>query len=457
MDENLVTRSVPSPYNLRSMLDDLVRSDLLGPAGGPDEIVDEPTVRGRYIVGVLAPTRPANSDTEKSDSLFDEDENIGEDQSDLALGGGDDDDEEGRADSAPPKAVSMMPAAIGLTFSVDGAATAIQVTARWGRYVRTAHPDPERVTKAGKPIRVWQRIPAGDRTETFALREGPIGPWSPDPSCPDVRVSGRVRRRGDEWSITLHLINGQREPQRPKRQSDEYDGKDSAWLFQPELIVTAPDGTPIFSRRPQLNHKADDEERAMAMLYRRDVEFGVGHGVAVHTDLAPGEWERAVSLRTEVMPTHEVAQMTPPTAADVPLLGEVLLDMRDLAQLEDGEFAAALNPLTAAYADWIAAQAQRLTTPTPDLTLYATAAMTNLNKARANLERIQAGIDLLAVDPQAAAAFRFANQAMWQQRIHTLYADRRRRDEKVTLDAVDQPENRRWRPFQLAFILLNLP
>ena len=47
--------SIPSPLELRAKLEELVRADLLGPAGGPEEIVDERNVRDRYIVGRLAP------------------------------------------------------------------------------------------------------------------------------------------------------------------------------------------------------------------------------------------------------------------------------------------------------------------------------------------------------------------------------------------------------------------
>ncbi|NJM00330.1 MAG: hypothetical protein HC924_16740 [Synechococcaceae cyanobacterium SM2_3_2] len=49
------------------------------------------------------------------------------------------------------------------------------------------------------------------------------------------------------------------------------------------------------------------------------------------------------------------------------------------------------------------------------------------------------------------------NQAMWQQRIHTAYAEHRRRGEDLTLETIDVPTGRSWYPFQLAFILLNLP
>src|SRR5438132_13496445 len=49
------------------------------------------------------------------------------------------------------------------------------------------------------------------------------------------------------------------------------------------------------------------------------------------------------------------------------------------------------------------------------------------------------------------------NKAMWQQRIHTLHAEVRRRGQSRPLGEKDRQENRSWRPFQLAFILLNLP
>ena len=80
-----------------------------------------------------------------------------------------------------------------------------------------------------------------------------------------------------------------------------------------------------------------------------------------------------------------------------------------------------------------------------------------LARCRQTLTRIEAGLTLLQQDAQAADAFRFANLAMWQQRIHTLYAQKRRRDTTVDFATFDVPGNRSWYPFQLAFILLNLP
>ena len=86
---------------------------------------------------------------------------------------------------------------------------------------------------------------------------------------------------------------------------------------------------------------------------------------------------------------------------------------------------------------------------------------TALETARGIAARLRTGIELLASDPIAAEAFAFANHTMWQQRLHTLVGIARREDPKLTLrDAEDQvatKPNWSWRPFQLAFVLVNLP
>lgn len=439
------TDQTPTASQIRAELERLVIADLLGPANGPDEIVEEPSVRGRYMLGVLAPKGQTALRTEEEE--LDEDQvELGEGAETVA------DPEDTSSDLRPPKAVSMMPSAIGLSCTVDGAATALQITASWGRYARTDHPDPEKRTKAGQRIRVWQRQPQTGST-TVPLQTGNFGPLFPVPDHPGVTVRGRVRRRDDEWSVTVYLINDQIEPKAGG------GGKDSAWLFQPQLSLAALDGAPIFCQRPRLGDPADSdpEELAMQMIYRHQVEFAVGHGVAVHAELAPGEWARATRLTTQVTPGYEVGRTTPPTAADIPALASVALDMQQLATLADAEFATALSPLATAYAQWIDEQAARANHPPPDLAHYQAAALTAVANARQTLARIEEGINLLVSNPQAAAAFRFANQAMWQQRIHSLYAQQRSQGKEIKLEDVDRPQNRRWYPFQLAFILLNLP
>jgi hypothetical protein len=50
-------QSIPSSMKIREELEQMVLKDLLGPAGGPEEEIDEQSVRDRYLVGMLAPKR----------------------------------------------------------------------------------------------------------------------------------------------------------------------------------------------------------------------------------------------------------------------------------------------------------------------------------------------------------------------------------------------------------------
>lgn len=424
------TLQPPSTSQIRQELQQLILRDLLGPAGGEEEIVDEQYVRDRYILGLLAP---------KGQSV------IPEEQEDLAVAEGD--TEEGAVEPPTIRVSTLLPSSLGLTFTVDSSAQAVQIKARWGRYERLS--SEELGLQFDKPRMVWKRMQVENTSAPIPLKAGRMSRWVPNPNYPDVYVDGLFRQREREWVITLFLVNAQEEPKKLR---------DTAWLFQPELTVTSPDGAAIFCRRRFLQGShGDEEEKAMAMLYRQQVEFAVGHGVAVHAELAAGRYDQAVSLRTVVAPNYELPQVTPPTADEIPGLGGLVLDMKALSELGDGDIAGALNPLAEAYEQWIGELEQSLRQPSEDLKPYLTTAQQTLAVCKQNLGRIRAGVQLLGENPQAAEAFRFANRAMWLQRIHTLYVESVRREEGKSLEEVDKPENRTWYPFQLAFILLNLP
>lgn len=419
----------PTTNQIRSELEDLILRDLLGPAGGPEEIIDEPYVRDRYILGLLAP---------RGQSV------IPEEEEDLALTDGD--GEEGVVEVPTIRNSTLLPSSMGLTFTLDGEAIAIQIKASWGRYERKDSEDLG--LDLDKPHPVWKRVPVYAASPAITLTNSRMKRWIPNPDFPDVYVDGLFRNRNNEWVVTLFLVNSQDEPHKLR---------DTAWLFQPEIIVSEPDGKAIFHRRRTLNNYADEEEAAMGMLYREQVEFAVGHGVAVHAELESGSFDKAIFLKTVIAPTHELPRVTPPTSAEIPGLKVLVLDMKTLSGLSDSELTTALNPLKTAYSDWIDGLEKQLEHTSEDMKPYSTTAIQTIDICKQNLTRIQAGIDLLSSNAQAAEAFRFANRAMALQRIHTLLSESIRREEGKTLDELDVEKNRTWYPFQLAFILINLP
>ena len=136
------------------------------------------------------------------------------------------------------------------------------------------------------------------------------------------------------------------------------------------------------------------------------------------------------------------------------------LDMQTLAEAADEALPGLLSPLVEAYEAWIAAQEHGSAIRPSVWRAMRRRRATTWRLRSETAARIRAGIGALE-EPLVAEAFRFANHAMWQQRVHTIAGELRRRDDTLKLHeavaAADVPHNRSWRPFQLAFVLLNLP
>ena len=52
---------------------------------------------------------------------------------------------------------------------------------------------------------------------------------------------------------------------------------------------------------------------AMAMLYRSEVEFAVGHGISVHAEVSHADVTCAHTITTVVVPSYEVPKTIAPT------------------------------------------------------------------------------------------------------------------------------------------------
>ncbi|MGE3141160.1 MAG: DISARM system helicase DrmA [Thermoleophilia bacterium] len=407
---------------MRRRLVDLVVGELRGPAGGEEELLPPGRrPQDRYLVGALAP-HGVEIEPEADEDL---------------VSGVDDIEETAPAEQSAAR--SFVPSSFGMSFRVRGDCARLVVEASWGRYESIPNPDGEG--------RVWQRVPCRGSVEL------PLDPGADDQRLvpvaeqPDVRVQALVRRVGETLSVTLFLRNDQAVPE---------SRRDAAWLFQAELRVRGADGDDPFvaaDGAPDGDEPAED--RALALAYRRRREQAVGHGVAVHEEVDPSDASRVRAIRTSAVPAHEVPMTDP--EGDRARLGAAERDMAVLAAAADGELPAMLMPLVDGYADWIADQRRRLAEGADDLAGHADAAEAALADAERARARIAAGIDLLRRDTAARDAFRFANRAMAMQRAHALWAEHRRRGGTRPLSDFETPEQRTWRPFQLAFVLLNLP
>jgi hypothetical protein len=464
---------------LRELLQLAAVDDLLGPANGPFERILDMGVRDRYLVGKLAPRATEAGVEGLQGALAPEDADDEPDDMQVHTGhhesGAEFDGTDGHVDAEADAAdeidassnQSLAPSSFGMTFCVDGDAKQIEVEARWGRYVRVyehEHTKPvNRKTKDGQgnvsvakdeiKVKVWEREPSGGKL-IVDLIEGPIAHRAPDPANPEIRIQGSVRPKaanGDRL-ITLFFVNAQAEPE---------DNKDTAWVFQPELIVRAKDGNEaIFRRRVvQTQNEEDGERVALEMIYRKQVEFAAGHGIAVHAVTDAENAERAREIRSVVIPQYEVPVTETPglRAEDRPAMRAMVdagyLDMEELSKLELVPLQLALSTLVKDYGNWIEEERTRLKA---GIGSFGEQGELALQRCAAIQNRLQEGIDKLS-DSKALQAFRYMNQAMALQRVHSLYALSRRRGEGKTLADFEVRQNRSWRPFQLAFILLSIP
>ena len=305
-------RPVEDRAYIRELLQLAVVDDLLGPAGGPHERIVDMSVRDRYLVGKLAPREDAQGGIEGLEGPLAE-EDVEEPTDPIVPGQHEpgaefstatgrvepESDSSDEIDAASNQ--SLVPSSFGMTFCVDGDAECIEVEARWGSYERVPNDEHEHTRLNGQKAKVWQRIPCGGKL-VLPLTEGGIPNQAPDANRPAVRIQGSVRAKnanGDRL-VTLFLINTQKEPD---------INRDTAWLFQPELIVRAEEEASkraIFRRRPVLDADGNDPEReSLEMIYRNRVEFAVGHGVAVHAETTD-DVTLATEVRTTVLPQYEV-------------------------------------------------------------------------------------------------------------------------------------------------------
>lgn len=449
---------------IRELLRLAVIDDLLGPADGPHEEIVGMSVRDRYLVGKLA---PMSLDGESKTVPFaEEDVADGEVPVDLVPYVNDDhipcdkipcaaaeDDEEMEVEASTNQ--SLVPSSVGFTFCVDGELENVQLFANWGRYDRAQSEWGNEDT--GKAPRCWKRIPSGG-SAVVSLKKRTIEPIRIDAGCPSVVVQGSVSaplENGDRL-VTLFLVNTQTMPEQ---------NQDQAWIFQPELSVRDMEGRAVFRRRPILRADEFDEEReTLEMIYQDRVEFAVGHGISVHATVSEEDRERATEVRTAVLPEYEIQVTETPglepedRQAMRRMIKDGLLDMERLAELatpeKRDELVTGLKVLMDDYAEWIAENRNAIGSEVIGYDTLATKAMKRCNLI---LKRLREGIDVLASDDRALAAFRFANRAMASQRIHSIHALARRRGAEVTLDALNVRKNRSWRPFQLAFMLLSMP
>ncbi len=405
-----------SPVHVRDHLVNVLGRDLVG--AEPHEVLSAAPSRW-YLTGFLVP-REAPIDVRQD---ADQDEGVAT--------GGDDDGDDAPTPEVASARKAFFPSSIGLSILVPRATNTLSVRATWGEYIREGSVRPPALnetdataTKARYEER-WKRTPK-EAGETYAI---PATGKKEYPLADGVKLVFTVRRvpkgSGVEEegarAVSVFLVND--------KEFQDRTPKDQFFLFQAALEVHTEER---FLPRPNIRGQQDSDEadEQIAELQYRDVfEYAVGHGIAAEADV--NDNGACTRVRTTWLPTAEVEKVI---ASKV---DAVTLEMETLANAESADdVRKMLEKLPAAYASWIEEQALTKVSDKQQPVLVGL-----LDAARTVQRRTTDGLTALN-NADVFLAFCLANKAMARQA--------RARDTKKQYGPPT------WRPFQLAFLLINL-
>lgn len=405
----------------RSAYCDLVRSDLIGPANGANEVLSERPDK-RYLMGMLFP-----QDAAIQNATVDE-EDEGEDARTSREG-------EDAPESPTDLLFQRLPSSVGLSFAVQGSGHVdLVIDLCCGRY--------EKVGSAWKRREVKQ---------TSSLSVG-IGSSAQEVVFGGVAKVLAIMRPGARGArvITVSLINASR----LEDSESTIDPKDI--LYQARMAVRPSDRLARWPAPERLSR--DDEEDELLLRYRERTAFAIGHGCAASWRIGDGESDIAMIefLPAKAVPpvTTEIDLSESPEAAAIQNIQRLQSDDTPVQSLTRG-----LTALVDAYRAW----RRRLDVVSDFDSSLVPARDRILARIDSAIRRMDAGIMLLGSDPRALQCFRLANRAMLMQmayasRVSDVEQKGRMPDPRGAPNP-DDPEHaqRAWRPFQIAFFLMCLP
>ncbi len=460
---------------MRSEIIDFLKKELIGPdpikphiqPNGEEILVNEPP-RLRYSAGILFPKaapfiKLEVSDTtekdvfQKGDDAASGEDPVKSDEIKVPVDAAEDSEEEiGLANS-------YLPSAMGFSCfsSIPDTGFTIKVTA--GIYeIKEYEYEKGDGSKAVK--RVYYRTsldqPIQVRREDIPLISGKSQDFflknKADEQVP-LKLNIRNRTLGDPHEsgshlLTFTLINN--------NISASDNIRNEECFFQVSFSVETTDSSNCFLPYKTSVSQADKEdEKSNRLLFRNKRTFAVGHGCSPHWHETDGA--SINQIRAEAIPNYEIKPIVPNELKDVPL------KMFEFSDLSSGDITHNLERLNKSYEKWIDDQ-EKIAHDELHGEFLETA-QRHIASCRSCLHRMEEGTLLLRSNEKVMRAFKLMNRAMLLQQLHYSIETREwlvvRGQVSGLKDAVIpdlsnqttwKPGLGSWRPFQIAFVLMNL-
>lgn len=414
---------------VRQKIINALRTDLMGPQS-ENEILDE-NPKSSYIIGMLA------SQTEEKEASTAGEQEV---DSDIAYGDSEDYTAGEDDDNEPIMTTSFkLPTSIGISFYIASSTKTINIDVKWGDYVRSVE---KQVGKDGKEYNhaSYTRQPMSSTIVVdFDSFEKNTELRLQEDSNVIVHIS-RIPLKTGYSLVTAYVMN------RRKNSENEVE----SMMFQVELKAYSENEDRVFFAENICRDVLAEDE----FYFEQRPILGRGRNCAA-------TWDDAVEGRTfwvksDFIPEYEF----PGVSAALKGFDKFFFSMRFMSNTKNkaGIFER-LNVLADSYGKWIHEK------------LISDDKMSNadfkekigdkvISHCSEALNRIREGIELIANDEVAFDAFCFMNRSMLLQRNIMSYSKKHGAGIECNFrDFVDprKPDTDfGWRPFQIAFILMNL-
>ncbi len=215
-------------------------------------------------------------------------------------------------------------------------------------------------------------------------------------------------------------------------------------FFQSNFFIHAKKSSDnIFHSFDQINiDKLSQEEKSLNLLHHNRKSYAIGHGCAP-------SWKKNQDgqfiIQSEIIPVFETKPIQAQEFKDLELNMKKFSEDIDFAILQS-------KKLSEKYSSWIDQEISRGKKFSSEV--FKKTSEINTEKCKNILKRINQGISILEKNKIAQKAFIFMNHSMYLQQVHYQI-----KDFKIDIDYEKKLEDLKkgnWRPFQLAFILLNI-
>ena len=400
-------------YQAQAVVEDILRRDLIGPVEDNEILAELPSQY--YIMGKLYPKRQKQELEEEPSEDVDKDTDANE-------------------SVASKQENNFNQSSMGITFVIKPDTEAIQVDVQYSLYAPIVRAEPK-----GKEAIQWQRCPyeRSQRIDTAELAKGKYNKYELSDNIWLHVFCNYILSSGNKI-ITISLLNDNKSAQ--KMVDDQ-----GRIIFQAGMRISGEAGQGIFEDIDLSKETGqDDELRRLELLYYNQHNYAQGHGCSVAWDMehTVPQW-----VATEFLPTYQLRQMMPRPFDIGDDSGKASpFNMKRLAEA-DAAVLAELSRFNEKYGNWIRENEAKLHSYPVK---FHDIGQKNLAKCQEVYELIAKTLKALSRAQQENTiiwkAFRYANEAMFMQRMQML------KNKGIEADAAKI----NWYPFQLTFFLCEI-